>query len=306
MTQTKKIFSKSLTDTDIKKRMAIPEKILPSLPDLNGSHAVKIHLMYGTRMWPIVCSIRKKGYKKPVFSGGWRNFVICNNFNVGDELTLYKVQDEAGSFHYRVQVEKPARLSADLSPRFLSLNHEVDKTTSTSRTKACNFQNEQEQLLKADAPLKQEEAITELADVAADALVAFVDHVIAKPTSRIFGINVSDKATSKAHFKTEQESKMKFFGITKSICMGEPPLHSYYMTNEESDVKSFGLAEDGAMAYGTSQAVGDACYKSRTERLRLDLIQGQPSTPYAGVVNLDLTLAPPIVDGGHQYSLLIE
>ncbi|OMO75189.1 hypothetical protein CCACVL1_16286 [Corchorus capsularis] len=111
--QKRKILSKLLSETDIKKRLAIPVKILPALPEFNGRHAVKFQVMYGngTRMWPIVCSVRKHGgYKKPVISVGWRNFVICNGLEdkVGYELTLYKVQDELGTnFHYSIQVEKP-------------------------------------------------------------------------------------------------------------------------------------------------------------------------------------------------------
>ncbi|XVF68227.1 hypothetical protein PTKIN_Ptkin10aG0188200 [Pterospermum kingtungense] len=273
------VFSKLLTNTDIKKRLAIPAKIMPSLPDFDGSHAVEIQLMYGTRMWPIVCTIRKKGYKKPVFSGGWRDFVVCNNLSVGDRLTLYKVQDEAGSFYYKVQVQKQAKPS------------EVDGTTGCSRTKPCDFENEQEQLVEADArPIKQEQAMMESADVAADWPVSFAEHFSPKLPIRIFGPNVSDEVTSKAHFKTEEESKMKFLGI---CCMGEASLHPYHMTNEEREIRFSGLAEDIAMPYATSQAhVGD---ETRIEGLSLDLILGQPSTPYVEV-NLDLTLAPPIVD----------
>ncbi|XVF68224.1 hypothetical protein PTKIN_Ptkin10aG0187900 [Pterospermum kingtungense] len=261
MAQSTKIFSKSLKDTDIKKRLAIPEKILSSLPDFNGRQAVKIHLMYGTKMWPIVCSIRKTGYKKPVFSGGWVDFVRCNKFNVGDELTLYKVQDEAGSFCYRVQVEKPAA-------RPLAHSHEVDQTIGTNRKKACNFKNKQEQLLK------REEAVTKLVDVASNAPVAFVSHVTTKPSIRIFGTIVSHEKTSKAdHFKTEELSKTKLFGITKA----EPPFHSFNITNEEREMKSVGLNEDVAIAYGTiTQAVGDAYYRSLTEGLSLDLILAPP------------------------------
>ncbi|XVE94162.1 hypothetical protein REPUB_Repub01dG0258000 [Reevesia pubescens] len=298
MPQAIKIFSKRLTDTDIKKRLAIPAKALPSFPDLNGSHALDIHLMYGTKVWPIVCSIRKKGYKKPVFSSGWRNFVIHNNFNVGDRLTLYKVQDEDGSFHYKVEVEKQARASgSNLSSSSLSRYRKVDKTTGTSRTKVSNFRQKREQLPKADiASIKQEAAIMNLPDVATDAApVAFIDHVIAKPSIWIFGTNVSDEATSKAHFKTEvQETEMRFFGLMKGICMGEPR-----SLKEEREIKSFGLAEGGAMAYSTSQAAGEAYYKSHTESLRLGFVLEQ-STPYVGKLNLDLTLAPPILDGGQD------
>ncbi|XVE94158.1 hypothetical protein REPUB_Repub01dG0257600 [Reevesia pubescens] len=280
MAQAIKMFSKSLTDTDIKKRLAIPAKVLPAFSDFSGSHAVIIHLMYGTRVWPIVCSIRKKGHKKPVFSGGWRNFVICNNFNVGDRLTLYKVQDEDGSSHYRVEVEKPASRPSGvlISSPALSLNHDQVDENSVTR-KVLNFEHEQEQLPKA--PIILEEAIMEPSD-------AFVGHVIAKQPIKIFGANVGDEATIKAdHFKNEQETEMKLFGITKGIGMGEPPLPSYYMTKEERETESFGLTNGGAIAYGTT---------SRTEKLSLDLVMGQLigiSTPYTGVVNLDLTLAPP-------------
>ncbi|XVE48584.1 hypothetical protein DITRI_Ditri01bG0013100 [Diplodiscus trichospermus] len=161
MPQAIKIFSKTLTDTDVKKRLAIPMKILPELPDFNGSHAVKIHLIYGTKLWPIVCSIRKIGYKKPIFSGEWRNFILCNNFNVGDKLTLYKVNDEEGTSHYKVEVEKPAVTSGDLSPLAISLNHGVDETTGTSaRAHVLNFKHEQEQQLKAaDAQIKENRGV---------------------------------------------------------------------------------------------------------------------------------------------------
>ncbi|EOX97113.1 Uncharacterized protein TCM_006214 [Theobroma cacao] len=329
MPQATKMFSKSLTETDIKKRLAIPAKILPSLPHFNGSHAVTIPLMYGTRTWPIVCSVRKTGYKKSVFSAGWRNFVICNDFHVGDRLTMYKVKDEAGSFHYRVEVEKPATPSVALSARAFSLNHEVDETTGTSHTKISNFQHDQEQLPKADAPVIQKGATMELADAAANAPDPFVNHVIAKPPGMIFGTVVSDEATSKAHFKPEHETEMKFFGITMAIGLGEPMLHACYITKEERDIKApvdlngslstgrlildlvlgqpnltkeegdikapFDLSGGGSLAvFGTSQATEEA-YSDSTGRLNLDLVLGQPS-PYNGAVNLDLTLAQPLGD----------
>ncbi|KAK8665180.1 hypothetical protein V6N13_005354 [Hibiscus sabdariffa] len=100
--------SQLLDDTDVKKRLAIPAKILPSLPGFSeSSHAVNINLVYGTRKWPLVCTVRKKGYKKPVFSSRLRtDFVICNNLNVGDGISMFKVEDEDGSSYNRVEVEK--------------------------------------------------------------------------------------------------------------------------------------------------------------------------------------------------------
>ncbi|XVF68231.1 hypothetical protein PTKIN_Ptkin10aG0188600 [Pterospermum kingtungense] len=287
------VLSKILTNTDVEKRLAIPTKTLPSLPGFNGSHEITIQLMYRKKMWPIVCTIRKKGqYKKPVFSGGWRDFVVRNNIEVGDRLTLFKVHDEAGSFYYKVQVQKLAQPSGDhLSP---SSSAEASQGTGTSPTRASNFRNKQDQVLvESDAaPIKQEEAIAEFSDVVVDwPVVAFADPFIPKSRIRIFGANIRDEATNIAHFKAEQESKMKFFGI----CMGEASIHAYY--NEERAIKVLGLAEDSAMPYDTSQAVGDAHHKTRTEGLSLDLNLGQSSTPYAGILTLDLTLAPAIVDG---------
>ncbi|KAB2036154.1 hypothetical protein ERO13_D04G176456v2 [Gossypium hirsutum] len=101
----KLVFSKFLSDSDIKKRLAVPSAIQRSLPPFNGGHALIFQFLHGTRFWPILYSIRTKGYSKPVFSGRlWRNFVIYNNLNVGDRFTLYQVQVEDGSSYYRVDV----------------------------------------------------------------------------------------------------------------------------------------------------------------------------------------------------------
>ncbi|KAB2088232.1 hypothetical protein ERO13_A04G133251v2 [Gossypium hirsutum] len=99
------VFSKLLTDTDINKRLAVPSAIQSSLPPFNGGHALIFRFLHRTRFWPILYSMRTKGYNKPVFSGRlWRNFVIYNNLNVGDRFTLYQVQVEDGSSYYRVEV----------------------------------------------------------------------------------------------------------------------------------------------------------------------------------------------------------
>ncbi|KAG4205931.1 hypothetical protein ERO13_A04G130724v2 [Gossypium hirsutum] len=155
-----KMFSKLLTETDIKKRLDIPVKILPSLPGFNGSHAVRIHLMYGTRIWPIVCTVGKQ------LNNGTRNmFSPVDYGEIGDRITMFKVQYEDGSCLYRVEVEKLAD-----SNQYGDL-----------------------QLHKAsDAPIKQEGVIPimELHNVAND---TFVDHVIAKPPVKIFGTNTTDE-----------------------------------------------------------------------------------------------------------------
>ncbi|TYI44145.1 hypothetical protein ES332_A01G217200v1 [Gossypium tomentosum] len=245
-----------------KKRLAVLAKILPVLPDFNGSYAMKLHLMYGTKAWPIVCFVRKNGYKKPVFSG------------LEIKLTLYKVNDidEAGSCYYKVEAEKPAKPSRDIS-----LNHRVDNGTTgsgTYPTKVPNFECEKKLLFKdADAPIEEEGA--PLLESAYDAApVPFSSHVVSKPPCWVFGIDLSEEGSSEAQLKTE----MKSSGIT--MCMGdEPPHHSSYcMIKEEKERNFIGPA----YGIGTS----DACCKSGTQRHSLNL------APHAEEMNLDLTLAP--------------
>ncbi|KAK8486235.1 hypothetical protein V6N11_012977 [Hibiscus sabdariffa] len=237
MTGTTKLFSKSLTDTDTRKRLAIPAKILPDLPDFNGSHAVNLRLMYGTKVWPIICSVRKNGYKKPVLSGGWRNFVVYNDFSVGDELTLYKVHGETGCCYYRVEVEKPPNPSANHSPR-----HRVDGTIGTVKELPC----------KADAPVKEEGAYVAVADAAAAAAaVYFVDRVVSKPPCWVFGTNLSEETRS----SSKPQSKLNG--------TGEPALRPYYKTKEETDAMAYGHG-----ITGTSQASGEASATA----MELDLV----------------------------------
>ncbi|OMO75188.1 hypothetical protein CCACVL1_16285 [Corchorus capsularis] len=100
-----KLFSKSLTDTDIRKRLAINPYQNPTLFARNGA------------------------YKKPVFSNGWKDFVVGNDLNVGDQVTLYRVMDEASCVFYRIDVEKPARPSTPSDHQAFSTDlsdHQVD------------------------------------------------------------------------------------------------------------------------------------------------------------------------------------
>ncbi|KAK8613792.1 hypothetical protein V6N13_101548 [Hibiscus sabdariffa] len=260
---TERLFTKKLKVTDIEKRLAIPTKILSSLPGFNGGHAVHIQLVHDTKTWPIVCTVRRQGYSKPVFSVGWRKFVAGNKLNVGDRITMYKVQDEdGGSSHYRVEIEQPTTSNQDCtfpSPT-LSLNQGGDE---------IEFGNEHEQLPEAaDEPIKQEGA-----NVAADTLVEDV-HVTTKlPPAKVFGgTNISYEFETKAHLDTETKC---FGGIMNDIgmCVAEPPLVSPYMAKKESDINFFGLATK-ALAYGYGHGTID-------------------QLAAAGQMNLDLTLAPP-------------
>ncbi|GLT85811.1 hypothetical protein SLE2022_039860 [Rubroshorea leprosula] len=104
------LFKKPLKPTDITKRLAIRTKSLEFLPHFNGGHAVNLNVLYEGRVWPMVCSTRKQGYKKPVLSIGWIPFVCENHLNVGDVVALYKEADEAG-LQYRMEVNRATRVS---------------------------------------------------------------------------------------------------------------------------------------------------------------------------------------------------
>ncbi|KAB2036164.1 hypothetical protein ES319_D04G205600v1 [Gossypium barbadense] len=273
--QPTKMFSKKLKTTDINKRLAIPGQILPSLPAFNAGYAVRIQLMYGTEIWPIDCTVRKNGYKKPVLSRGWRKFVVDNELKTGDKITMYKdFEDEDGGSHFRVEVEKPEAASnqdrrtlPSSSSSFLTFNdHEVDGTNSGNEADRIPNQALDDGAIKLEGGIP----IMELPDVATDTLVD--GHVIAKPSVKIFGAIMTDE--------------MKCLGITKGTDTGEPSLLSPCMAKPERETDFFGIAEGGdAIAYGSgpSDAAGEACCNMIThhQSVSLDLVLSQPN-PYAG------------------------
>ncbi|GLT85800.1 hypothetical protein SLE2022_039760 [Rubroshorea leprosula] len=108
MPQTTRLFKKPLKRTDITRRLAIPSKSLEFFPNFNEGHTVKLNIRYEGRMWPMVCSTRKQGYKKPVFSNGWIPFVRRNRLDVGDVVTLYGEDDEE-EFWFRIEVDRATR-----------------------------------------------------------------------------------------------------------------------------------------------------------------------------------------------------
>ncbi|GKV32211.1 hypothetical protein SLEP1_g40828 [Rubroshorea leprosula] len=67
------LFSKSLTSTDVRKRLAIPTKIMTFLLPNRGDHLVELHVRHGT---------------------------------TGDVVTLYKEEDEAGFLDYKIEVKR--------------------------------------------------------------------------------------------------------------------------------------------------------------------------------------------------------
>ncbi|MBA0753005.1 hypothetical protein Gogos_020849 [Gossypium gossypioides] len=87
--------------------------------------------MYDGKIWEVRCTVRTKGYLKPVLSVGWKMFVVANELKVGDRITMCK--DEDGFSHYMVEMEKPpagnqqGTLPNSPAPSFI--HHGPDETT---------------------------------------------------------------------------------------------------------------------------------------------------------------------------------
>ncbi|KAF5731823.1 hypothetical protein HS088_TW18G00508 [Tripterygium wilfordii] len=106
------LFSKSLSLTDIRKRLSMPTTILPNLPSFtNGRHAMDLQVEdEGGKIWSMRCIIRKKGRKKPVLSRGWTKFVHKNDLMTGDQVTFLKKQGTLLAHYYKIQVKKPVKV----------------------------------------------------------------------------------------------------------------------------------------------------------------------------------------------------
>ncbi|KAL9348486.1 hypothetical protein Peur_059852 [Populus x canadensis] len=105
------IFSKSLTKTDIEKRLSFPTKCLRSLPCFGRGHAVDFHVMDECgQVWTFRCTIRKKNNPKPVISKDWSKFVSSKDLAVGDKITFSKLENKVGCAFYKIEVKKPVKL----------------------------------------------------------------------------------------------------------------------------------------------------------------------------------------------------
>ncbi|GLT45329.1 hypothetical protein SLA2020_191660 [Shorea laevis] len=121
------VARKPLKRTDWRKRFAIPTKKLPLFSPFN-THFVSVDIWYGSKRWPMVISIRRNGYKKPVISKGWKPFVRENQLEVGDVVTIFRDEDEAGIW-YRIEIERgsnPTRQTPVAVPTAHNSNFNVE------------------------------------------------------------------------------------------------------------------------------------------------------------------------------------
>ncbi|KAK8486659.1 hypothetical protein V6N11_033112 [Hibiscus sabdariffa] len=119
------VFVKTLTQTDIEKRLSVPTKKKICFLDFGGQHNVGFKAMDSKgKVWPFSCSKRKaKGYPKPVLSKGWLPFVRCWELEIGDKVIFYRqTMDKAGKGDYLIDVIRKEPL-----PLTLIQNHDTDK-----------------------------------------------------------------------------------------------------------------------------------------------------------------------------------
>ncbi|XWS55300.1 hypothetical protein CRYUN_Cryun10bG0163500 [Craigia yunnanensis] len=250
-----KLFSKTLTATDCLKRLSIPKRVLTSLPEFHGGHAVELQVRCETmEYWPLVCTIRRKGrYKKPVISKGWRKFVLGNNLNVDDKLTLHKEEDEeSGSLHYRVEVKRATRPSRALFQSLPRLDHDVYETTSArscknveaKRVPVVNCTDQTSAEIRSCSPLRKFGSVRGT-DRATDETNNTLFKQFRVDMSDVVDVN-NIKENSKSQYSEEHEREFKLFGaiVGGALLVGRTDTidHKAY----HNSVKQFSLSADGA------------------------------------------------------------
>ncbi|PNS99891.2 hypothetical protein POPTR_015G015800v4 [Populus trichocarpa] len=105
-------FSKKLSKTDVRKRLAVPTRSLSSLPSFDGAHAVYFQAADERgEVWTFKCSIRKRRHPKPVLSKDWLAFVDSKGLKAGDMIEFYKETNEAATAHaYKVRAERQIKI----------------------------------------------------------------------------------------------------------------------------------------------------------------------------------------------------
>ncbi|XWS54860.1 hypothetical protein CRYUN_Cryun10bG0125800 [Craigia yunnanensis] len=102
------LFSKLLTQTDIERRLSVPNQVLHLFPILDGDHRyadLQVKDNSGG-LWTFRCIWRDGIYAKPVFSKGWLEFVYAKSLKIYDKVVLYKEKDVEAAVPYRIEVTR--------------------------------------------------------------------------------------------------------------------------------------------------------------------------------------------------------
>ncbi|KAJ9158946.1 hypothetical protein P3X46_024487 [Hevea brasiliensis] len=104
------LFTKKLTDTDIKYRMVVPmesyQQDVFQIAEGQLSKKFEVIDMDDNSVKEFICLKRSIGHPKPVFSKGWIGFVKEKQLVEGDEVIFYKEEDGTGRITFKILARK--------------------------------------------------------------------------------------------------------------------------------------------------------------------------------------------------------
>ncbi|KAG8646084.1 hypothetical protein MANES_10G124912v8 [Manihot esculenta] len=104
------LFTKKLTDTDFKHRMAVPMETYQlgvfSIPEGEFSKEFDFIDVDDNSVKKFTCCKRIKGHPKPEFRKGWTCYVKEKHLVEGDEVIFYKEEDETGRITFKIQAKR--------------------------------------------------------------------------------------------------------------------------------------------------------------------------------------------------------
>jgi hypothetical protein len=104
------IFSKVLTDTDVRFRFSFPTHCLQHL-DFGGNNSVDLHVKDSCGELRVIrCRKRNGGYDKPELRMGWRDFVADYGLRVGDMVVLHREDDQNLGSQFRIEAKRSIKL----------------------------------------------------------------------------------------------------------------------------------------------------------------------------------------------------
>ncbi|XVF76060.1 hypothetical protein PTKIN_Ptkin13bG0236000 [Pterospermum kingtungense] len=126
------IFSKTLSNTDVNKRCAVPMKYfkMKRFPKLQGNGKVDFAVRDENGQNHILCCSKRKigKHPKPVLIKGWIPFSCKKKLRAGDRVVIYEEQDETGLMQRRINVEKQTSSSV------VSQNFDGNKGSTTNNS----------------------------------------------------------------------------------------------------------------------------------------------------------------------------
>ncbi|KAJ7002674.1 hypothetical protein NC653_008012 [Populus alba x Populus x berolinensis] len=104
------IFSKVMTDTDVRFRFSFPAQCLQHL-DFAGNNYVDLRVKDSCGELRVIRCLKRDGdYDKPVLSKGWRQFVKYYELTVGDVVVLHREDDHNLGSQFRIEAKRRSSL----------------------------------------------------------------------------------------------------------------------------------------------------------------------------------------------------